>query len=139
MQYHRLLRDLSYERHLNKTASIFVNSIDKVISHLGEHSKDALISHVSSITKLPENDCFVYYTITKNALEHVFGEKCAKEILDLVKEEIIIQNGQSSRDSLEKIMSDLSRDELLEFVRNLNGGHHILYLYNDNKKRNELF
>lgn len=138
MQNHELLQDLGYEIHLNKTAYIFANSVEKVISYLGEHSKNALISYISSLTKLPKNDCFLYYTITKNAFEHVFGEKSAVEILDLVKEEIVIQNGHSSRDSLEKIMNDLLKDELLNFIHNLNGSHHILYLYNDHMRRNEL-
>jgi len=54
MQHHKLLHELSYERHLNKTVSIFAQSIDKVISYLGEHAQDALVSYVSSLTKLPK-------------------------------------------------------------------------------------
>ena len=138
MNYQKILHDLGYERHLNKTACVFSDALDKTISYLGKHSKDALISYVQSITKFPKNDCFVYYSITKNALEHVFGEKSANEILHVVKEEIIIHENISSNESLEHILNDLSKRELLEFIRTLNGHIHILYLYNDKEIRNKI-
>ena len=138
MNDHKLLQDLGYARHLNKTASIFSESIDKVISYLGENSKNALISYISSLTKLPKNECFVYYDVTKNALNHVFGEKCANEVLDLVKEEILIHNGYSSNESLDVLMNDLSKQEVLEFIRTFNGNEHVLYLYKDKEEKNKI-
>ena len=138
MNDHKLLQDLGYARHLNKTASIFSESIDKVISYLGENSKNALISYISSLTKLPKNECFVYYDVTKNALNHVFGEKCAKEVLDLVKEEILIHNDSSSNESLDVLMNDLSKQEVLEFIRTFNGNEHVLYLYKDKEEKNKI-
>ena len=127
--------DLGFTSSSKKTSIIFANVIDQVFFGFGSTIQNGLITEAKKQI-LPKNFKFPYYSLVKQSINDFIGEVAGKKILEEINAELTRQT--KIRGNIEDILSELSRREIDDQVKNFSGHEHVIYLWSNEDSRDQI-
>ncbi len=131
----KILLDLGYDSDSNKTSVIFANVIDQVFFGFGSTIQNGLITEAKKQI-LPTDFKYPYYSLVKRSILDFLGPKGGQKILDEINAEL--KRHTKIEGSIEEILNELSRREIISKLTRLKGHEHIIYLWTKKNTRDEI-
>ncbi len=120
-----------------KLAEFLRTSLEK---RLSKTLVDELISNYIQKTNKSADEILLNPELFSKAIEELFGEKVSKLILKLIQEDLF-ENGMSDSadNSIKKILDEIRKNSVLEFIQKIKGHEHIAFFWANNDLRRYLF
>ena len=132
------LREMSYEPVLKDAASIFAQSSDTIFLKFGDKIKEDIISHIKSYNKRPVQDPFPYYSVTKDLFSELFDDEAAAIIIESIRKDMLRRINVDTNEDIEKILDSIQKKELFNYLRNMTGHEHIIFLWSKPQLRDDI-
>lgn len=133
-----MLRRKGYESCLNNASIVFAQSSDLVFSRFGKKIKDDIIDYLRSLTKISTKYRFPSYSITKNTFSELFNEEASEIIMELIRKEMLNRIDFDINGNIEEILDEIQKRDLINYLKNLSGHEHVLFLWNSKDFRDEI-
>ena len=125
---------MGYVSTSNNTSRIFANAVDKIFFSFGETIQNGLIKEARKQT-LPQNFAFPYYSIVRQSIMDFLGEPIGKMVLEKINQELT--NQTNIEGSIEEILNEISKSEVLEKIKNFSGHEHVIYFWKKENTRDK--
>ena len=123
------LREMGYEPVLKDAASIFAQSSDTIFLKFGDKIKEDIVSHIKAYDKRPIQDPFPYYSITKDLFSELFDDEAAAIIIESIRKDMLRRINVDTIESIEKVLDAIQKKELFNYLRNMKGHEHVIFLW----------
>lgn len=128
-----------YEPILKNAKSVFSENARYVMSLIGNLTSDSLLSYAAKNLKVSQDELFNSPTLFVAALQHTVGPKATSTAINEICERISQQINSKFNDiSLENILNEVSKNEILEFLRNLSSQTHGLFVLRNNLDKSSI-
>ncbi len=137
MNIPHMLKKLGYNPVTN-VDQILTDSIKKALDELGGTTSRTLMRILSSLHGVPESEFLTNYSLVMKTLRDIFGEG-ANIISFLIKENVLQHLKHKNLDlTVEQMISYIREEETLDFILQLKGREHILFLYKNEDSKDKI-
>ncbi len=136
-----ILHELGFSRISDKPEETLTDLVTKSLEkRFGKSTIKSILEEASRINKKSKEEMVLNTEILFKAFHQIFGASATEVISktlekDLSKQGIFIPSDRS----MDKLLNEISKNQVIKFFENLHGNDHILYLWNNEKLKKDIF